>query len=102
MDDSMVNKIAGESEENRQQREQLQKQLDVLKKGLITCKHFVGDASYGMLMLKIFKTAYKADYSPKMLKKALPSLQMKFYRSLILKQVIQKTIANQIYSVAQK
>lgn len=55
MDDSLVNKIAGESEENREQREQLQKQLEVLQKGFFTCKHFVGDAFYGTLLLKIFK-----------------------------------------------
>ena len=47
MDDDLVKKIAGESEENRAQREQLQRQIDVLTKGFITCKHFVGDASYG-------------------------------------------------------
>jgi hypothetical protein len=32
--------IAGESEENRAQREQLTKQLDVLMKGSETCKRF--------------------------------------------------------------
>jgi hypothetical protein len=36
-----VTEIAGESEENRAQREQLTKQLDVLMKGSETCKRFV-------------------------------------------------------------
>ena len=53
MDDNLVNKVAGESEENREQREQLQKQLEVLKKGFITCKHFEGDAFYGILPLSL-------------------------------------------------
>jgi hypothetical protein len=38
----LVNRIAGESEENRTQREQLTKQLDVLIKGSETCKSFIG------------------------------------------------------------
>lgn len=37
-----VTRIAGESEENRAQREQLTKQLDVLTKGSDTCKRFIG------------------------------------------------------------
>lgn len=40
-DDSMTS-MAGESEENRAQREQLTKQLDVLTKGSDTCKRFIG------------------------------------------------------------
>ncbi|KAK0719412.1 P-loop containing nucleoside triphosphate hydrolase protein [Lasiosphaeris hirsuta] len=42
MPDDQVSRIAGESEESRTQREQLTKQLGVLKKGLETCKRFVG------------------------------------------------------------
>jgi len=38
----LVTRIAGESEENRAQREQLTKQLDVLMKGSDTCKRFIG------------------------------------------------------------
>lgn len=38
----IVTRIAGESEENRAQREQLTKQLDVLMKGSDTCKRFIG------------------------------------------------------------
>ena len=38
----LVTCIAGESEENRAQREQLTKQLDVLMKGSDTCKRFIG------------------------------------------------------------
>lgn len=39
---SLVTSIAGESEENRAQREQLARQLDVLTKGSETCKGFIG------------------------------------------------------------
>jgi len=42
MPDDLVTRIAGESEENRAQREQLAKQLDVLMKGADTCKRFIG------------------------------------------------------------
>ncbi|MCJ1323323.1 hypothetical protein MMC15_008679 [Xylographa vitiligo] len=38
----LVTCIAGESEENRAQREQLTKQLDVLVKGSDTCRRFIG------------------------------------------------------------
>ncbi len=38
----LVTSMAGESEENRAQREQLTKQLDVLTKGSDTCKRFIG------------------------------------------------------------
>ena len=38
---SLVTSIAGESEENRAQREQLTRQLDVLTKGSETCKRFI-------------------------------------------------------------
>ncbi len=42
MPDDLVTSIAGESEENRAEREQLNKQLEVLTKGIETCKRFVG------------------------------------------------------------
>jgi hypothetical protein len=38
----LVAGIAGESEENRAQREQLTRQIDVLMKGSETCKRFIG------------------------------------------------------------
>lgn len=38
----LVEQVAGESEENQRQREQLQQQLDVLNKGAEFCKRFVG------------------------------------------------------------
>lgn len=38
----LVTSIAGESEENRAQREELNRQLDVLSKGFETCKRFMG------------------------------------------------------------
>lgn len=43
----LVTRIAGESEENRSQREQLSKQLDVLMKGSDTCKRFIGVRTLG-------------------------------------------------------
>ena len=42
MSDDDVARMAGESEETRAEREQLIKQLDVLRNGLETCKRFVG------------------------------------------------------------
>lgn len=42
MSADLVTSMAGESEENRAQREQLTKQLDVLAKGSDTCKRFIG------------------------------------------------------------
>ncbi|CZT11995.1 probable vacuolar sorting protein VPS1, dynamin, and related proteins [Rhynchosporium agropyri] len=42
MSADLVTRIAGESEENRAQREQLTRQLDVLMKGSETCKSFIG------------------------------------------------------------
>ena len=42
MSAELVTSMAGESEENRAQREQLTKQLDVLTKGSETCKRFIG------------------------------------------------------------
>ena len=43
----LVDSVAGESEENRAQREQLTKQLDVLIKGSETCKRFIGIRALG-------------------------------------------------------
>lgn len=43
----LVNSIAGESEENRAQREQLAKQLDILMKGSETCKRFISIRALG-------------------------------------------------------
>jgi hypothetical protein len=43
----LVTCIAGESEENRTQREQLTQQLDVLMKGLKTCKGIIGFRALG-------------------------------------------------------
>lgn len=42
MSADLMTSMAGESEENRAQREQLTKQLDVLTKGSDTCKRFIG------------------------------------------------------------
>lgn len=42
MSDELVTRLAGESEENRAQREELTRQLGVLRAGLETCKRFVG------------------------------------------------------------
>jgi len=42
MSAELVTSMAGESKENRAQREQLTKQLDVLTKGSETCKRFIG------------------------------------------------------------
>ena len=54
MDEDLVKKIAGESEETRAQRDELQKQVDVLTKGFTTCKHFVGEASYGKFLFALY------------------------------------------------
>ena len=43
----LVTCIAGESEGNRTQREQLTKQLDVLMRGSDTCKRFIGVRLFG-------------------------------------------------------
>lgn len=42
MFDDRVARIAGESEETRTEREQLNKQLEVHRSGLETCKRFTG------------------------------------------------------------
>lgn len=49
----LVTSIAGESEENRAQREQLTKQLDVLMKGFNTCKRFTGIRNLGRKSFKV-------------------------------------------------
>jgi len=46
----LVTSIAGETEENRAQREQLNKQLEVLMKGIETCKRFVGVRILGKIV----------------------------------------------------
>jgi hypothetical protein len=43
----LVTGVAGESDENRAQREQLTGQLDVLMKGSETCKRFIGIKALG-------------------------------------------------------
>ena len=42
MPDDQVSRLAGEPEEIRAEREQLNKELEVLGNGLKTCKRFVG------------------------------------------------------------
>jgi hypothetical protein len=39
---ALVTSVAGESEDNRAQREQLNRQLNVLMKGSETCQRFIG------------------------------------------------------------
>jgi hypothetical protein len=46
----LVTSIAGESEENRAHREQLNKQLEVLKKGHVTCEKFIGMRLFGKIV----------------------------------------------------
>jgi len=50
MPTDLVTSIAGESEENRAQREQLNRQLEVLMKGIETCKRFVGVRILGKIV----------------------------------------------------
>ena len=57
MSDDFVTSMAGESEESRAQREQLVKQLDVLKKGSDTCKHFIGVRLLGKMARVLFCVA---------------------------------------------
>lgn len=47
MDTALVSLIAGESEENMIEREELQKQLSVLRTGSDTCKRFAGSWTLG-------------------------------------------------------
>lgn len=57
----LMKSIAGESEENRAEREQLTKQLDVLMKGSETCKGFIGIRALGKkctLLTCSFKNCY--------------------------------------------
>lgn len=56
---NLVVRIAGESEENRVFREQLNKKLHVLTKGLETCKRFVGVKALGKRQL--YKSYYIAN-----------------------------------------
>lgn len=42
MPTDVVTRIAGESEENRTERDQLTKKLNILSKGLETCQRFIG------------------------------------------------------------
>lgn len=62
----LVTSVAGESEENRAQREQLTKQLEVLVKGTETCKRFIGvrilDADDNTIQPGT--TSSLADYDP--------------------------------------
>ncbi|KAM5476771.1 hypothetical protein MauCBS54593_000041 [Microsporum audouinii] len=46
MSDTVVTQIAGESEENKTERDQLNKQLDILTRGSATCKRFIGDGDF--------------------------------------------------------
>lgn len=48
MSAEIVTEIAGESEEDRTEREQLSRQLHVLRKGSVTCKRFIGARVLGM------------------------------------------------------
>lgn len=56
MPDDLVTRIAGESEEHRAEREELNKQLDILAKGASTCKKFIGNR--GLCMRSIPFLAY--------------------------------------------
>lgn len=47
MKSEAVTLIAGECTENRMEREQLKLQLDILSRGLNTCKHFIGVGGLG-------------------------------------------------------
>ena len=49
----LVTRIAGESEQNPAQREQLNKQLDVPVKGSDTCKRFIGVRLFGKKALSM-------------------------------------------------
>lgn len=48
INEKMVTSIAGESEENRSLREQLNRKLQVLDKGTVICQQFVGIRGSGM------------------------------------------------------
>lgn len=48
----LVSRIAGESDENRALRQQLNKKLQVLDQGLWTCRQFVSDRGIGMNGIK--------------------------------------------------
>lgn len=52
MSDEVVQRIAGESEDSRRQRQQLKNQLEVLGKGADFCKRFVGVRLGGEVRLR--------------------------------------------------
>ncbi|KAI5917849.1 P-loop containing nucleoside triphosphate hydrolase protein [Camillea tinctor] len=70
MSPSLVASIAGESQESRKKREDLVKQLEVLKYGSETCKRFVDVRLGGQLLFKIplipdsVANAYNAEDTP--------------------------------------
>ncbi|KAK4446965.1 interferon-induced GTP-binding protein Mx [Podospora aff. communis PSN243] len=64
MPDDQVSRIAGESEESRSHREQLKRQLFVLKSGLETCKRFVGIKSAGGVSLNQPEPKHDTEITP--------------------------------------
>lgn len=67
MSADLVTCIAGESEENRAQRAQLNKQLEVLMKGIETCRRFVGVRILGGVddsTVQSENTSNSTDYVP--------------------------------------
>ena len=62
MSADLVTRMAGESEESRAQREQLDKQLDVLTKGSDTCKRFIGVRLLGKMGPRLFCLARVLTY----------------------------------------
>jgi hypothetical protein len=79
MADHLVTRIAGESEENRAQREQFKRQLEVLRNGLETCKRFVGviipGESCPTPAIELIHAEYRRRYSPR-----LDVVEVRFYR----------------------
>ncbi|KAH8749408.1 interferon-induced GTP-binding protein Mx [Hyaloscypha sp. PMI_1271] len=68
MSADLVTCIAGESEENRAQREQLNKQLEVLTKGIETCRRFAGVRIVGGVddsTVQSENTSNSTDYGPR-------------------------------------
>lgn len=61
MKPELVTRIAGECEENRMEREQLRVQLDILSKGLDTCKHFIGIGGLGKILAIVFVSNNVSD-----------------------------------------
>ncbi|KAI9708858.1 MAG: hypothetical protein M1812_007878 [Candelaria pacifica] len=64
MSADLVTSIAGESEENRAQCEQLIKQLEVLMKGSDICKRFVGIGLLKYLIRKLYAQNVAYDSTP--------------------------------------